>query len=106
MLSVNPGYLVVFRIAVRQNNAFNKATVQAIAAIPDKLKKSFTMDYGKGFDAHKELAETTGMKVFLVNLIPRGSVTRTKTSTVCCGSFSYIFNDDFSVRCRMFFSLP
>ena len=58
------GFLVAFRIDNRQDNAFNKATIQAFSAIPPKLKKSFTVDNGKEFAAHQELAEATGMKVY------------------------------------------
>lgn len=58
------GYLVAFRIDDRQDNAFNKTTIQAFTAIPDKLKKSSTVDNGKEFAAHKKLAEATGMKVY------------------------------------------
>lgn len=57
-------YLVAFRIDDRQDNAFNKATIQAFSAIPDKLKKSFTVDNGKEFTAHWELTEATDMKVY------------------------------------------
>lgn len=62
------GYLVAFRIDDRQDNAFNKATVQAFSAISDKLKKSFTVDNGKEFAAHKELPKATGMKVYFCEL--------------------------------------
>ena len=48
----------------RQDNAFNYATIKAFSSIPEKLKKSFTVDNGKEFAAHKTLAEATGMKVF------------------------------------------
>lgn len=58
------GYLVAFRIDDRQDNAFNYATIKAFSSIPEKLKKSFTVDNGKEFAAHKTLAEATGMKVF------------------------------------------
>ena len=58
------GYLVTFRIDDRQDNAFNHATIKAFSSIPEKLKKSFTVDNGKEFAAHKALAEDTGMKVF------------------------------------------
>ena len=58
------GFLVAFRIDDRQENAFNKATIRAFSTIPDKLKKSFTVDNGKEFAAHQELAEATGMKVY------------------------------------------
>ncbi|MCI5669313.1 MAG: IS30 family transposase, partial [Oscillospiraceae bacterium] len=57
-------YTVYFSDPDRQDNAFNKATIQAFSAIPDKLKKSFTVDNGKEFAAHQELAEATGMKVY------------------------------------------
>ena len=58
------GYLVAFRIDDRQDNAFNCATIKAFSSIPEKLKKSFTVDNGKAFAAYKVLAEATGMKVF------------------------------------------
>ena len=53
-----------FRINDRQDKAFNIATIKAFSAIPDKLKKSFTVDNGKEFAAHKELSEATGMNVY------------------------------------------
>ena len=62
------GYLVAFRINDRQDKAFNIATIKAFSAIPDKLKKSFTVDNGKEFAAHKELSEATGMNVILLHL--------------------------------------
>lgn len=58
------GYLIAFRIDDRQDKAFNKATIEAFSSVPDKLKKSFTVDNGKEFAAHKELTAATGMKVY------------------------------------------
>ena len=58
------GYLIAFRIDDRQDNAFNTATIKAFSSVPDKLKKSFTVDNGKEFAAHKELTDATGMKVY------------------------------------------
>lgn len=58
------GFLIAFRIDDRQDNAFNKATIAAFLKFPEKLQKSFTVDNGKEFAAHKELAEATGMKVY------------------------------------------
>ena len=58
------GFLVAFRIDDRQDNAFNKVTIKAFSSIPDKLKKSFTVDNGQEFAAHQELTEATGMKVY------------------------------------------
>ena len=42
----------------------NTATIKAFSSVPDKLKKSFTVDNGKEFAAHKELSDATGMKVY------------------------------------------
>ena len=58
------GYLVAFKIDDRQDLAFNKGTVIAFSAIPKSLKKSFTVDNGKEFSAHINLANDTGMKVY------------------------------------------
>jgi IS30 family transposase len=58
------GYLVAVKIPDRQDKAFTIATIAAFAKISEKLKKSFTVDNGKEFAAHKELAAGTGMKVF------------------------------------------
>ncbi len=58
------GFLIAFKIPDRQDNAFNKATASAFENVPQALKKSFTVDNGKEFAAHIELAKLTGMKVF------------------------------------------
>ena len=58
------GFLVAFKIDDRHDNAFNKATIKAFEVIPDKLKKSFTVDNGKEFASHKDLSAATGMKVY------------------------------------------
>ncbi len=58
------GFLVAVNLSDRQYNAFNTATVKAFSKIPSKLKKTFTVDNGKEFAAHKELAAATGMKVY------------------------------------------
>ena len=58
------GFLVAAKLSDRQDNAFTNATIKAFDDIPEKLKKSFTVDNGKEFAAHKELAAATGMKVY------------------------------------------
>ena len=58
------GFLVAFRIDDRRDNAFNKATIKAFQSVPEKLKKSFTVDNGKEFASHKELSDETGMPVY------------------------------------------
>ena len=57
------GYLIAFRIEDRHDNAFNTATIKAFSSVPDKLKKSFTVDNGKEFAAHKELTDATGANI-------------------------------------------
>ncbi len=57
-------FLIAFKMHDRQDNAFNKATTAAFENVPQALKKSFTVDNGKEFAAHIELARSTGMKVF------------------------------------------
>ena len=58
------GYLVAFKLDDRQHNDFNEATIKAFSVIPNKLQKSFTVDNGKEFAAHKELIEATEMNVY------------------------------------------
>ena len=58
------GFLIAFKIPDRLDNAFNKATIAAFDNIPSALKKSFTVDNGKEFAAHIELAKSTKMRVF------------------------------------------
>ena len=58
------GYLIAVKIPDRQDEVFTIAAIATFAKISEKLKKSFTVDNGKEFAAHKELAAGTGMKVF------------------------------------------
>ena len=58
------GFLVAFKLKDQQDKSFTIATVKAFKDIPDKLKKSFTVDNGKEFLYHREITENTGMKVY------------------------------------------
>jgi IS30 family transposase len=58
------GFLVAFSLPDLQDNAFTKATVEAFKSVPNKLKKSFTVDNGKEFADHENLALQCGMNVF------------------------------------------
>ena len=58
------GFLVAVKIESRADKAFNKATIEAFSKLPQRLKKSFTVDNGIEFSAHKELSAATGMKVY------------------------------------------
>ena len=95
------GFLIAFKIDDRQDNAFNKATIEAFSAVPYKLKKSFTVDNGKEFAAHKALSEATGMKVFFCDpYSPWQRGTNENTNGLLrqffpkSTSFSHISNDD------------
>jgi IS30 family transposase len=58
------GFLIAFKMEDRKGDAFNAGTVKAFEKIPRKYKKSFTVDRGVEFYAHRKLAEDTGMKVY------------------------------------------
>jgi transposase, IS30 family len=58
------GYLVAFYLKDRKDNIFNQATINAFKDIPALIKKSFTVDNGKEFTHHQELADQTNMSVY------------------------------------------
>jgi IS30 family transposase len=58
------GFLKAFYIPDRKDKIFNLATVQAFQNIPDSVKKSFTVDNGKEFMHHQELATATKMDIY------------------------------------------
>jgi len=58
------GYLIAFYLSDRKDKIFNIATEQAFKDLPKILKKSFTVDNGKEFSHHQELAKATNMDVY------------------------------------------
>jgi IS30 family transposase len=58
------GYLVAIALPDRREGIVSSATTDAFAALPSRLKKSFTVDNGKEFADHKLLSELTGMDVY------------------------------------------
>lgn len=58
------GYLVAFYLPDRKDKIFNRATIASFEEIPAKMKKSFTVDNGKEFTHHQELASQTNMNVY------------------------------------------
>ena len=58
------GYLVAFYLTDRKDKIFNRATVNAFEKFPTSVKKSFTVDNGKEFTHHQELADQTKMSVY------------------------------------------
>ena len=47
------GFLVAFKLETKTDTEFSDKTIQAFETIPDKLKKSFTVDNGKEFAMHE-----------------------------------------------------
>ena len=58
------GYLIAFYLPDRKDHIFNIATAKAFEKLPKQLTKSFTVDNGKEFMHHKELAKATNMDVY------------------------------------------
>ena len=58
------GYLIAFKMEDRKGDIFTQATASAFENLPDKCKKSFTVDRGTEFYQHKLLTEMTAMKVY------------------------------------------
>ena len=58
------GFLVAFKLETKTDTEFSNKTIQAFETIPDKLKKSFTVDNGKEFAMHEYIKQNTGMDVY------------------------------------------
>lgn len=62
------GFLVAFKLETKletkTEKEFSEATIEAFKSIPEKLKKSFTVDNGKEFAMHEYMKEQTGMEVY------------------------------------------
>jgi len=58
------GFLVAFKLETKTDIEFSNKTIQASENIPDKLKKSFTVDNCKEFAMHEYIKEHTGMNVY------------------------------------------
>ena len=58
------GLLIAFKLQTKTDKEFSEATIEAFKKIPDKLKKSFTVDNGKEFAMHEHIKEKTGMNVY------------------------------------------
>lgn len=58
------GYLKAFKMADKTSEAFTLGTIAIFEHMPEKLKKSFTVDNGREFYLHRKLSEKTGMIVY------------------------------------------
>lgn len=58
------GYLIAFKLNSGTSEEFNDATEKAFSNIPGKYRKSFTVDRGKEFTLHRELAEALKARVY------------------------------------------
>ena len=58
------GLLIACKLENLKNRSFNHATAKAFEPLDARFKKSFTVDRGPEFMAHKHLHELTGMPVY------------------------------------------
>lgn len=58
------GYLIAFKLETKTDVEFSNETIKAFKDVPDKLKKSFTVDNGKEFAMHEYMSKETGMNVY------------------------------------------
>ena len=58
------GYLIAFKLDNCTSENFNAATVNAFKSVPGKYCKTFTVDRGKEYTLHKELAAALGTKIY------------------------------------------
>jgi IS30 family transposase len=58
------GYLIAFKLESCTSEEFNAATIRAFERIPEEYRRTFTVDRGKEFTLHRELAEALGAKIY------------------------------------------
>jgi hypothetical protein len=68
--------------------AANDALAEAIASLPEQLRRSLTWDQGKEMAEHTRFSVATGVPVYLGDPTGRGSGAATRTPMGCCASTS------------------
>lgn len=58
------GYLLAAKLKARRSAAVNRASKRLFAAIPAQLRRTLTLDNGKEFASHEQLARAIGMPVY------------------------------------------
>jgi len=58
------GYLIAFKLDGSSSEEFNAASIHAFASIPRKYRKTFTVDRGKEFTLHCELAASLDANIY------------------------------------------
>jgi transposase, IS30 family len=58
------GYLLMAKVSDRQAATVRKAMVQLFQPLPPRLRKTLTLDNGKEFAEHEQLAATTALDVY------------------------------------------
>ena len=58
------GYLVAFKLEGLSSTEYVERTVEAFKQIPQKYRKTFTVDHGKEFTNHRDLARFLNMPVY------------------------------------------
>jgi IS30 family transposase len=61
------GYLLVGRIDQKKSRHVNRATRRLFAGLPQGLRRTLTLDNGKEFAGHDELATQNGIKVYFAD---------------------------------------
>lgn len=58
------GYLLAAKLEARRSADVNRASQQLFASLPAQLRRTLTLDNGKEFASHEELAQVTGMAIY------------------------------------------
>lgn len=58
------GFLIAFKLDAYTSEGFTAATIQSFSSLPEKRRKTLTVDNGREFTLHKKLAAELGLKVY------------------------------------------
>jgi IS30 family transposase len=61
------GLLLLVKVANRQSRTVKQAIVSAMQGLPPELRRSLTLDNGREFAAHAELAEQLGLEIYFAD---------------------------------------
>jgi len=58
------GYLLAAKLDACKSKEVNRASKRLFGKLPDRLRKTLTLDNGKEFSSHEELSRVTGLKIY------------------------------------------
>ena len=82
------GYLLLGKVRNRQAATVREVMEQLFQPLPLCLRKTLTLDNGKEFAEHEQLAAVTALHVYFAKPYCAWHAGPTKTPTACCGSSS------------------